>query len=959
MSLEQSLTALFSTDNTLRAKAASFLEEFQRSPSAWTEAYTLLANTTHPVEWRLFAAQTLRSKTVYDLHQLPESARDNFKSSLLALLKDNVAGSRPILVQLCIALANLAFYMPSWTNVIECVTATLMIDPNSIASATPESINALLLFLKVFAEEGSNVASEYRSPEVSDRISKILANSSSFLFSFLSALSSSGFKSPLLFSCLAAWIKEIPVHNVISSPLLDLVFQATSAPETSDAAFDCIVAMIKETRDVDDSMPSIEILYPRVMELRPLISSATDDPELFRVLTRVFAEAGEAWHMLIAKMPRDFRPLVEAVSECTELDADLEVVQYTFLFWEYLKHMIVLERYAEARKVLADIYLHLVDVIISHLRYPSGSSNDLFEGDKENEDNFRSFRHEMGDVLKDCCAVVGAPKCLNKAYEKIKSCYASGRLGENVSWQDLEAPLFSMRAMAREVSVYEDEILSEIMKFIVQMPPHPKVRYAATLVLGRYTEWTAEHPEFLESQINYIIEGLSPEVTNNEIKSASSMALMHFCRDCSRHLQNFLPQLLSFYETVYPTMVNDKSSMIEIADGVAHVVANQTNPEAISESLKLFVQPTLSTLGSLTNESTPKTEENLSRIADEVKVLETYVQVIRSHGNVPHPCVPLWMEIWPSLASLVDIYGQFVPISETVAQFTKSMLYSYRHQLEPILPSIVEHLVQWFEKYHYGCFLWVSGVCIREFTPDPHYAGNMAPAPQASPIFEFTSRQISTFFRYFQTLTNPNDISDTLEDFFRLLEDVLAHMPFVYIVSDLLVPSIDTTAMTLATVRSYEPIYAALNFLRDLVSYGLNQPPTSAFSEVPEEVVAAVQRALVQDQDGLKHGERLFTIVFMGMLQYFPRDCSADAASFLLAFTELIRRQSDAQVIQWISSIILTLTEDQAPNPEKQKLISSVQAGMDQNTPRLIRTAYQDFATMYIRRNVKRRSSIH
>ena len=57
------------------------------------------------------------------------------------------------------------------------------------------------------------------------------------------------------------------------------------------------------------------------------------------------------------------------------------------------------------------------------------------------------------------------------------------------------------------VPLKENTILPTIMSYLVQLPEHPKIRYAATLVLGRYTEWTSKHPEFLEPQLNYITKG--------------------------------------------------------------------------------------------------------------------------------------------------------------------------------------------------------------------------------------------------------------------------------------------------------------------------------------------------------------------------------------------------------------------------------------------------------------------
>ena len=111
--------------------------------------------------------------------------------------------------------------------------------------------------------------------------------------------------------------------------------------------------------------------------------------------------------------------------------------------------------------------------------------------------------------MKDCCAVVGASKALQIPFTQIQTILSNSQ----GHWQYLEAPLFSMRTMAKEVSTKEKTILPTIMSLLVQLPEHPKIRYAATLVLGRYTEWTAKNPEFLEPQLNYITKGF--EVANN------------------------------------------------------------------------------------------------------------------------------------------------------------------------------------------------------------------------------------------------------------------------------------------------------------------------------------------------------------------------------------------------------------------------------------------------------------
>jgi len=167
--------------------------------------------------------------------------------------------------------------------------------------------------------------------------------------------------------------------------------------------------------------------------------------------------------------------------------------------------------------------------MILHLHYPDGDDrNDIFSGDRDAEDKFRDFRHEMGDVLKDCCRVIGGSRCLAAASAEVQRCLRE----QAVRWQDIEAPLFSMRIMAREIDTNENQVVPEVMALLVNLPDHDKIRYAATLVLGRYTEWTAKHPGYLEFQLNYISMGF--ENQNREVISAAAQALKHFCQDCNK-----------------------------------------------------------------------------------------------------------------------------------------------------------------------------------------------------------------------------------------------------------------------------------------------------------------------------------------------------------------------------------------------------------------------------------------
>ena len=151
---------------------------------------------------------------------------------------------------------------------------------------------------------------------------------------------------PRLLDCITSWLREIPAAQVIDSPLMDVIIKALDNDSSFDAGVDCMCTLYRDTKDVHESLPIIQALYPRLMALRPKIAETaeTEDLEAFKGITRMFAEAGEAWVVLIARMPAEFRGLVEAILECCARDWEREAISITFIFWYELKQSLTIER---------------------------------------------------------------------------------------------------------------------------------------------------------------------------------------------------------------------------------------------------------------------------------------------------------------------------------------------------------------------------------------------------------------------------------------------------------------------------------------------------------------------------------------------------------------------------------------------------------------------------------------
>ena len=412
---------------------------------------------------------------------------------------------------------------------------------------------------------------------------------------------------PRLLECISSWLREIPSANIVNSPLLDAILTSLSVDVSFEAAVECMCTIYRDTREVDESIEIIQTLYPRIVALQPKIAEAaqSQDMERYKGVTRLFAEAGEAWVVMVARLPTEFRDLVEAILECCARDRDRDAIALTFLFWYEFKQMITLEKYQLARNQYADVFSKLVDIMIKQLEFPSQEitdEGDLFDGDREQEEKFREFRHQMGDVLKDCCEVITVTQCLGKSFELIKSWitnYGTQASADRVPhWQELEAPLFSMRAMGRQVDAEEDIVLRQVIPLIVQIPNHEKLRFQAIMALGRYTEWTAQHPEFLQPQLNFVIAGF--DHPSKEVVRAAALAFRFFGTDCKRLLQEHVGQLHTFYETVLDKL--PPVSQEEITEGVACVVSVQP-PDRVYAVLKLYCDPIIKRLMARANEA--------------------------------------------------------------------------------------------------------------------------------------------------------------------------------------------------------------------------------------------------------------------------------------------------------------------------------------------------------------------
>jgi transportin-3 len=937
-------------DRAQKTEAHTFLEQFQKSSEAWTLSFEILQAPTSDDQAKLFAATTLKGKIVFDFYQLPREALPQLRDSILSLLSTYAKGPKPIRTQLCVCLANVAIQMLEWKDVLQTVVGALGSDPNSIA--------CVLEFIHVLPEEVTqgrkiNLAED----ELQNRTRELLEDNAQQVLQLLgqyAGSSEAASKDPLLMACITSWIAEVQVNDVVNSPLMDVVVSALQADTSFEEAVETMCAVFRETRDVDENLFTIKSLYPRLAALQPRIQACAEeeDWDTFKGITRVFAEAGEAWVILIAREPQQFRPLVESILECCARDQERDALSQTFIFWYELKQYITLERYMDARMNLVDTYSKLVDVMIGHLEFPtseSGNEKDLFDGDREAEDKFREFRHSMGDVLKDCCEVIGVSQCLEKSYiliEQWVSKHGSQAQQGNVpEWQKLEAPLFSMRAMGRMVSKEESNMLPRLIPLIVQIPNQEKVRFQAVMALGRYTEWTSEHPETMQDQLKFIMDAF--QHPSKEVIKAAALSFKFFCTDCAGLLKEHIGQLQQFYEQVLDTL--PPTSQDEITEGIASVLAKQPL-DTLYQSFKLCCDPIVSRLMAMAEAANDK--DSQLAVADRLNLVTIFVQLVTPYvePSQPHPAVKYCEEIFPVLAIIAERFINFTPIIERVCRCWRYMILSYRTHTAPLLPQFADKLAAGFTASRQGCFLWATDSLVREFSD---VNANVSQST-VDAIYTFYEQQATSFLRQLNDLP-PEELPDVIEDFFRLSTDVLLYHSSKLLISALM-PPILSAASTSLTLLKEEPLIATLHFLRDFLAYGNEDAPSSSFDQDgqyrlqtnPPEIQAAVKKLAAQAGDNIV--KRCMT----GMMYSFPQDCFPDASGVLLALFQLMPEST----AQWIESTIMLLPQGTVSDQEKNRLGRNIGQRLQSGEIRKIRSLLQDFTNAYRRRNVAPREGL-
>ncbi|VDO80154.1 unnamed protein product [Soboliphyme baturini] len=111
-------TLHYDTEVHAKEKASIWLGEFQKSVFAWSISDALLRED-RDLESSYFAAQTMRTKIQSSFHELPPESYEALRESLFSHFSTSgSATNHVIVIQLCLAVADLYLQVPAWKNCV-------------------------------------------------------------------------------------------------------------------------------------------------------------------------------------------------------------------------------------------------------------------------------------------------------------------------------------------------------------------------------------------------------------------------------------------------------------------------------------------------------------------------------------------------------------------------------------------------------------------------------------------------------------------------------------------------------------------------------------------------------------------------------------------------------------------------------------------------------------------------
>ncbi|CAH0481129.1 unnamed protein product [Peronospora belbahrii] len=580
---------------------------------------------------------------------------------------------------------------------------------------------------------------------------------------------------------LTSWLRCVQVTSavVVRNPLLHSLLSFLARDELFDAAVDLAVELV---RSYSHDKVVVQWVAPRLLSLRGAFQSAAEreDVDSCLGLCRIFTEMGESYLELLLQENGDGNDtvtLVDLLLDCMSYP-DAEVADVTIPFWfrllaELQRHVAsaLLTQYNLRLERLAGLCMKKLQFRDEFLNLPADTQQD-----------FKAFRLELSDILRDCCQLLGVETILQHCVNGLNQIFQTG--AESKRWEAVEAHLYCFRSIAREVEKSKsnaeslDAPITLIFQHLRQFADHPAICYTSCLIVSRYAVWLRMHPTLLSTQVEFLnvcvtMSAEDPRYAEWEVARAAATAVRALAIDCWAMLGE---NIVAFYLHIEQHEVMVVDDQVLILEGVCAGVAGSGDMQRIVfvlDQVMKGVGQRLTTLFASTSakEHVQVALNELLRLMCIYEYLDIPATTLQREK---HPLVMLTEQLWPLINKMLALYRGHDELVERVCRCYKRILRTCGEHIVPLLPQLVDNLLAFYQAEPKSSYLYTASMVLKFFS-----SGNSS-IMRMDALFErmlFTLIEVTT--PIFASVKDMEARPDVVEEFFFLMERAVRLVPQV------------------------------------------------------------------------------------------------------------------------------------------------------------------------------------
>lgn len=810
----QALQALYNSPDAAHQKQAdTWLVQFQQTPAAWQVCDSILSRPDTPVQFRFFAAQTMRTKVQFDFYELPAESYSSLRDSLLNHIdRFRSPDCMPIHTQLAVCLADLAIQMDShWPDVVPSLFSRY--------STNPEGYPTFLEILRMLPEENMNMKLMTDTHKRDNSRQTLYKNAPEVVNFLLTIQCPSAQAKQKVLECFLSWSKFTNMHpgDLSKNPLLPECFKYISeGGELSETATDIIVELLRMSHDPGFIEAVAQTMLPLLAGLQSkfeqLCARGLDqamenevDRDGLLQICRIYVEVAECLVPLI--MQRSTAPEIQAILQvmcrCTDLPVH-EISSIPLDFWHRLAREVV--RHPEMHNHFQAFYIELLSVMIR--RSVVHPNDDPFMAD----DDVIAYRRSLLNLAEDCLEVLTP----NTALEHVLRSLQKGQ-GEGVRIQ--EAHFYCLTAVGPRAEVRDTSVLWQLIQslppLISQQSPDEKdaamldyTKKTAIELLGSVVDWVKSKPDFLRSALDMISTLLLAQVPadspqqilerHKQLQQSASMAFRDICSGGKTVLQDLVSNLNNLYVS---TMALPIRMHLFVVEGVGVIVAQIRDDTVFQNSLEQLVTPLVT---GLTSE-----REKPNVLAEILDRLTTIIQNLRvSEGSAKAACVGhlITNVIWPLVQQTLNAHPSDAKVVEKSCRVLKHSMRCVPDLFKPIVSSIAQTLIPAFQACQHSSYLYSAEILANTYAHDPEIV------PVLTHLFHQLSTTALAGLMQARDQNRLEEITELVEDFYGMFERYLRYAPTIVLEAPTL-PSTCQLWTSVIFVQQKDAIEAIIAFI--------------------------------------------------------------------------------------------------------------------------------------------------